>query len=182
MRFWRWVLSLFRPKPKALPVSVGGDLPDHLAILGVEQMKPYIPSPNAAPFDRLFVEAAEEALQAQRKEEEETFSDELLRKYLAAAIEEMVRDTGDGSEIIISSNSFGYKKPYCQVPRPLFETFFRILQGVCEPYGIEMRLATSTGIFVNRESVKAALENLKVQQHIDIDERIRAMTHMGPYR
>jgi hypothetical protein len=183
---WRWLRSLFRIAPKALAVGtpISQTQPNErdmlIAVDGtlspVPSLALSLPALTNA-FDRLFLEAAEKVSQAQIKEEEAIFLDnEKWRKLLSTAIETMVKDSINDTSINSDSISFIFP-PSISV----LKTFFLVLQGVCNPYEIKMEMHTDH-IRVKTSSVRAAVDRLKLRQHIDIEERVRTMIHMGVYR
>lgn len=189
---WFWeLLGLSNNKPLQLcegcnqELDEGGDCIDPLCDFSSveeeeeeeEEMPEPLPLSTYSPFHDVFYDVFKEVNEERTKAERDLLNDEKLRTYLKNSFKylasQLVKDI-KGTSMISSLDA--------KVPAPAWETYRKIFCGLCLELGINANVpVTSEYINVEMSSVKKAFDKMCVKQ-VDVDERIRAMLHKGPYR
>jgi hypothetical protein len=161
-----WLLNLFKKDEPPTPIHRTRPAPTN-----EEELKFVITSS----LNDVFLEAIKEA-QAARFEKEKVLMDDVK---LAQFIKNFMKYSA--LEADVNSDSFLVSCSNVEVPSNVFETFYKIIQPLCEGLGIQVKWRNGY-ISVDVSSFKRATENIQPSFKIDIDERTRAMLSSGIYR
>jgi hypothetical protein len=160
-----WFLNLFK-KPKPTPIHRTMPTPTN-----EEELKFVITSS----LNDVFLEAVKEAQEARFEKEKILMDDAKLAQFIKNFMKysALEADKNSGLFLVGCSN--------VEVPSNVFETFYKIIQPLCEGLGIQVKWRNGY-ISVDVDSFKSATEKVQPSFKIDIDERTRAMLSSGIYR